>query len=119
MSVFCIIVGLMEFAVIQTGGKQYVVKPGDIIKIEKLAGYDDKRPEKGEKITFNEVLLVDDGDSTTVGTPLIEGATVTATLVMEGKNRTVITQKYKNKVRYRNRKGHRQQYSQVQIDSIK
>lgn len=109
----------MEFAVIQTGGKQYVVKPGDIIEVEKLSGYDDKRPEKGAKITFNEVLLVDDGDSTTVGTPYISGAKVTATLIEEGRERKVITQKYKSKVRYRNRKGHRQHYSQVQIDSIK
>lgn len=109
----------MEFAVIQTGGKQYVVKPGDIIEIEKLSGYDDKRPEKGEKITFSEVLLVDDGDSTTVGAPFISGATVIGTLVEEGKQRTVITQKYKSKVRYKKRTGHRQPYSMVKIESIK
>ena len=110
----------MEFAVIQTGGKQYIVKPGDTIKVEKLSGYDDdKRPVKGDKIVFAEVLLVDDGDSTTVGTPLIEGAHVEATLVKEGRNRKVITQKYKSKVRYRNRKGHRQHYSEVTIDAIK
>ncbi len=110
---------LTEFAVIQTGGKQYVVKPGDVIKVEKLSGYDDKRPEKGAKITFNEVLLVDDGDSTTVGSPFIEGASVAATLVEEGRDRKVIIQKYKSKVRYKKRIGHRQHYSQVQIDSIK
>ncbi len=109
----------MEFAVIQTGGKQYVVKPGDVIKVEKLAGYDDKRPEKGSKIVFNEVLLVDDGDSTTVGAPFITGAVVEATLIEEGRERKVITQKYKSKVRYRNRKGHRQPFSQVKIDKIK
>ena len=109
----------MEFAVIQTGGKQYVVKPGDVIKIEKLSGYDDKRPEKGAKITFNEVLLVDDGDSTTVGTPFISGAVVEATLVEEGRARKVITQKYKSKVRYRNKKGHRQPFSEVKIEKIK
>ena len=109
----------MEFAVIQTGGKQYIVKPGDVIKVEKLSGYDDKRPEIGAKITFNEVLLVDDGDSTTVGTPLIEGAIVEATLVEEGRGRKVITQKYKSKVRYRNKKGHRQPFSEVKIESIK
>ena len=109
----------MEFAVIQTGGKQYIVKPGDIIKVEKLSGYDAARPEKGDKIVFKEVLLVDDGSSTTVGTPLIEGAVVNAVLVMEGRNRTVTTLKYKSKVRYRNKKGHRQHYSQVKIESIK
>ena len=109
----------MEFAVIQTGGKQYIVKPGDVIKVEKLAGYDDKRPEKGAKILFNEVLLVDDGDSTTVGTPFISGASVTATLVEEGRGRKVITQKYKSKTRYRNRKGHRQPFSSVKIEAIK
>lgn len=109
----------MEFAVIQTGGKQYIVKPGDVIKIEKLSGYEDKRPEKGAKITFNEVLLVDDGDSTSVGTPFISGAIVTGTLVQEGRERKVITQKYKSKVRYRKRIGHRQHFSEVKIDSIK
>ncbi len=109
----------MEFAVIQTGGKQYVVRTGDVIKVEKLSGYDDKRPEVGAKITFNEVLLVDDGDSTTVGTPFIEGATVEATLVEEGRGRKVIIQKYKSKTRYRNRKGHRQPFSEVKIEKIK
>ena len=109
----------MEFAVIQTGGKQYIVKPGDIIKFEKLSGYDATRPEKGDRIVFKEVLLVDDGSSTTVGTPLIEGAVVNAVLVTEGRNRTVTTLKYKSKVRYRNKKGHRQHYSQVKIESIK
>ena len=109
----------MEFAVIQTGGKQYIVKPGDVIHIEKLSGFDDKRPEKGAKITFNEVLLVDDGDSTTVGAPFIEGAKVEGTLVEESRDRKVITQKYKSKVRYKKRIGHRQHYSEVKIDTIK
>ena len=109
----------MEFAVIQTGGKQYIVKPGDIIKIEKLSGYDDKRPEKGAIILFNEVLLVDDGSSTTVGTPFISGASVVATLIEEGRSKKVITQKYKPKTRYRKRTGHRQPYSSVKIESIK
>ena len=109
----------MEFAVIQTGGKQYVVKQGDVIKVEKLSGYDGKRPEKGSKILFNEVLLVDDGESTTVGTPFIEGASVVATLVEEGRARKVIIQKYKSKTRYRKRIGHRQYYSEVKIESIK
>ncbi|MBI3633109.1 MAG: 50S ribosomal protein L21 [Candidatus Vogelbacteria bacterium] len=109
----------MEFAVIQTGGKQYIVKAGDIIKVEKLSGYDAARPLKGDKIIFKEVLLVDDGDSTTVGAPFIEGAVVTGALVMEGRNRTVTTMKYKSKVRYRNKKGHRQHFSQVKIESIK
>ncbi len=109
----------MEFAVIQTGGKQYIVKPGDVIKVEKLAGYDDKRPEKGSKITFNEVLLVDDGDSTTVGAPFISGAKVMATLVEEGRDRKIAIHKYKPKVRYRKNMGHRQHYSMVKIDSIK
>jgi|SRR3989338_5227327 len=109
----------MEFAVIQTGGKQYIVKPGDILKIEKLSGYGGNRPEKGAKIVFKEVLLVDDGENTTVGTPFISGASVDATLVEEGRDRKVITQKYKPKTRYRNKKGHRQHYSKVKIEAIK
>ncbi|MBI5140033.1 MAG: 50S ribosomal protein L21 [Candidatus Vogelbacteria bacterium] len=111
----------MEFAVIQTGGKQYVVKPGDVLKVEKLSGYtDDTRPQKGAEITFNEVLLVDDGDSsTTVGDPFIRGAKVTATLVSEGKERTVTIIKYKSKTRQKRRAGHRQRFSTVKIESIK
>jgi large subunit ribosomal protein L21 len=109
----------MEFAVIQTGGKQYIVKPGDIIQIEKLSGYDVKRPEKGDKIVFKEVLLVDDGDSTTLGAPFIAGAEVVGTLVEEGREKKVITLKYKSKVRYHNKKGHRQPFSRVKIETIK
>ena len=110
----------MEFAVIQTGGKQYIVKPGDVLKVEKLSGYDeDKRPVKGAEIVFNDVLLVDDGDSTTVGDPFIKGAKVTATLVEEGKNRTVTIIRYKSKTRHHRQAGHRQKFSVVKIESIK
>lgn len=110
----------MEFAVIQTGGKQYIVKPGDVIKVEKLGGFsDDKRPEKGAEIVFDEVLLVDDGDSTTVGDPFIKDAKVTATLVNEGKERTVTIIRYKSKTRQKRQGGHRQRFSTVKIESIK
>ncbi|MEK7066518.1 MAG: 50S ribosomal protein L21 [Patescibacteria group bacterium] len=110
----------MEFAVIKSGGKQYIVKPGDVLKVEKLSGYTDAtRPVKGSEIVFNEVLLVDDGDSTTVGDPFIKGAKVVGTLVSEGKERTVTIIRYKSKTRQKRRAGHRQRFSMVKIDSIK
>lgn len=108
----------MEFAVIQTGGKQYIVKPGDVVQIEKLI-VSDKELMEGDKVTFSEVLLVDDGDSTTTGAPFIDGASVAGVIVEKGREKKVITQKYKAKVRYRNKKGHRQPFMKVRIESIK
>ncbi|HBM45930.1 MAG: 50S ribosomal protein L21 [Parcubacteria group bacterium GW2011_GWF2_38_76] len=108
----------MKFAVIQTGGKQYIVKPGDVIKVEKLTQDGTLVPEGG-KIKFDEVLLVDDEGTTKIGTPFIEGASVSSVVVENGRGRKVITQKYKAKVRYRNKKGHRQPFTQVKIEDIK
>lgn len=108
----------MQFAVIQTGGKQYIVKPGDVVQIEKLLD-PEKELAEGDKVTFKEVLLVDDGDSTTTGTPFIEGASVSGVIVEKGRADKVIIQKYKAKVRFRNKKGHRQPFMKVRIESIK
>lgn len=104
-----------EFAVIATGGKQYKVSAGDVVKIEKLTG-DYK---VGDKVTFDKVLLVDDGKNTTIGTPYIDGAKVEATLEEEGKNKKIDVIKYKQKSRYMRTKGHRQPYFKVKIESIK
>lgn len=103
------------FAVIETGGKQYKVSEGDLIKIEKLAG----KHEEGSKITFDKVLLVDDGKATTVGTPHIKGAKVTATLTEEGRDKKITVIRFKSKSRYFKKKGHRQPYCKVKIESIK
>ncbi len=107
--------GTMEFAVIQTGGKQYMVKSGDTITIEKLAG-DFK---KGDAITFDKVLLVDDGSAATIGTPFISGAKVMAEFVSAGRAPKVTVIKYKQKSRYFKKNGHRQPFVKVKISAIK
>jgi large subunit ribosomal protein L21 len=105
----------MEFAVINTGGKQYKVSKGDVVKIEKIKG-DFK---VGDKIVFDKVMLVDNGKDTTIGTPYIPKAAVEATLEEVGKNKTVEVVKYKQKSRYYKRNGHRQPWFKVKISAIK
>ena len=104
-----------EFAVIKTGGKQYRVSVGDSIKIEKFQ----TEHVKGDVITFDQVLLVDNGTDTTIGTPIIKGATVTATVTKVGRLPKVIVIKYLQKSRYFKKNGHKQPYIEVKIDSIK
>ena len=106
---------LMEFAVIKTGGKQYRVSKGGVVSIEKIKG-DFK---KGDKVSFDKVLLVDDGKNTTIGTPYIVGAKVDAEISEIGRSRKVLVMKYKQKSRYLKRNGHRQPYFKVKILSIK
>jgi len=104
------------FAVFATGGKQYRVSTGDLVKIEKLAGDEHK---EGEKLVFDHVLLVDNGESeTTIGTPFIKGAKVEATLNKIGRYKTVDVIKYKQKSRYFKKYGHRQPYFEIKISSI-
>ncbi|MBR7147220.1 MAG: 50S ribosomal protein L21, partial [Firmicutes bacterium] len=88
------------YAVIETGGKQYRVQQGDVISVEKLS------VEAGEKVTFDKVLVVNDGEGLTVGTPCVEGATVGATVVENGKGKKVVIFKYKAKKDYRKKQGH-------------
>ncbi len=105
----------MEFAVINTGGKQYKVSKGDTLKIEKIKG-DFK---VGDKIVFDKVMLVDNGNDTTIGTPFIKEASVEATLEEVGRNKTVDVVKYKQKSRYYKKNGHRQPWFKVKISAIK
>lgn len=105
----------MEFAVIQTGGKQYKVSEGGVISVEKIKG----EYRKGDKVSFDKVLLVDDGKDTTIGTPYIKGAKVEAEIVEMGRTRKVMVVKYKQKSRYLKRNGHRQPFFKVKITSIK
>ena len=105
----------MEIAVIQTGGKQYTVTPGKTLKIEKIKG-DHK---KGGKVTFDKVMLVDDGKNATIGTPYIKEAKVMAEIVDIGREAKVTVIKYKSKSRYFKKRGHRQPYFKVKITSIK
>lgn len=104
------------FAVFATGGKQYRVSPGDLVKIEKIIG----EYKEGDTIVFDNVLLVDDGAlEATIGTPYITGASVSATLKKISRYKTIDVIKYKQKSRYFKKNGHRQPYFEVQIDSIK
>ncbi len=105
----------MEFAVIQTGGKQYKVSVGGLVSIEKIKG----TYKEGDKLSFDKVLLVDDGKDTTIGTPYITGAKVDAEIVEIGRSRKVMVVKYKQKSRYLKRNGHRQPFFKVKITSIK
>ncbi len=99
------------YAIIATGGKQYRVSEGDIIYVEKLGAA------AGETYTFDQVLAVNDG-SLKIGTPVVDGATVTASVVKECKGRKVIVYKYKRKTGYHKKNGHRQQLTQVKIEKI-
>jgi len=104
-----------EFAVIETGGKQYKVSAGDDVKIEKLVG----EFKEGDKITFDKVLLVDNGKDTTIGTPYIEEAKVLGTLKEMGRNKKISVIRFKAKSRYFKKKGHRQPFFKVHIDTLK
>ena len=107
-----------EFAIIQTGGKQYKVSKGSVVSVEKIKkGKGDYA--KGDKISFDKVLLVDDGKDTTIGTPYIKGASVAAEIVEIGRARKILVVKYKQKSRYLRRNGHRQPFFKVKILSIK
>lgn len=99
------------YAIIATGGKQYKVSEGDIIKVEKLG------VAEGETVTFDQVLAVNNG-TLTIGTPTVSGATVTASVVRVGKDKKVIVYKYKNKTGYHKKNGHRQLFTQVKIEKI-
>ena len=104
-----------EFAVIFTGGKQYKVSEGGLVSVEKIKG----EYKKGDKLSFDKVMLVDDGKDTTIGTPYITGAKVDGEIVEIGRSRKVMVVKYKQKSRYLKRNGHRQPFFKVKITSIK
>ncbi len=107
---------IMEFAVIQTGGKQYTVSKGDVVTIEKLSG----THKVGDTIVFDKVLLVDDGKDTSIGTPYLPKAKVTGTLTEIGHAKTVLVVKYRQKNRSGwKRNGHRQPFFKVKIEDLK
>ena len=99
-------------AIIVTGGKQYKVAEGDVVYIEKLD------QEAGDTVKFDQVLAILDGDKATFGTPVVEGASVDASVVKNGKGKKVVIFKYKPKKGYRLRQGHRQPYTKVEITKI-
>ena len=100
------------YAIISTGGKQYKVTPGETIDVERLD------VAEGSNIDLDRVLLIADGDKVTVGSPTIDGAKVVAIAKGEGKGKKIIVFKYKPKVRYRKKTGHRQFYTRLAIDSV-
>jgi large subunit ribosomal protein L21 len=100
------------YAVVATGGKQYKVAEGDILKVEKING------EVGSEVAFDKILLLSDGENVKIGQPEVEGVTVHGQIVDQGKSKKVIVFKYKRRKRYRRKQGHRQPYTAVRIDRI-
>ncbi|MDF7683150.1 50S ribosomal protein L21 [Lactobacillus sp. ESL0679] len=100
------------YAIIKTGGKQYKVAEGDAIFVEKLD------VEEGKEVTFDEVILVSDGKDVKIGSPLVKGAKVTAKVEKQGKEKKVVTFKYKPKKHSHSKYGHRQPYTKVTVEKI-
>ena len=100
------------YAVIKTGGKQYRVSSGEKLKVEQLAA------EVGSQITIDQVLLVADGDKISVGTPTVKGAKVQATVVNQGRGDKVRIFKLRRRKHYKKQQGHRQNYTEIQVDQI-
>ena len=100
------------YAIIETGGKQYKVSEGDVIKVEKLAA------EAGTAYAFDKVLVVSGDNGVSVGAPYVAGAKVGATVIGDGKAKKVIIYRYKSKKGFHKKKGHRQPYTMLKIDSI-
>lgn len=103
---------MTRFAVIKTGGKQYLVTSGQRLKIEKIDAHE------GDNFVFEEVLLAADDKKMEIGTPLVNGAKVEAKILKQGRARKIIVFKYHNKTRYRKKQGHRQRFTEVEIKNI-
>jgi len=100
------------FAIVQTGGKQYRVDPGDILRVERLPG------ERGEEVSLEQVLLVAQSEEVQVGQPLVPGARVLAEILRQGKAKKIMVFKKKRRKNYRRKQGHRQLYTAIQIKEI-
>lgn len=105
---------MAKIAIIETGGKQYVVTNGTVLKVEKMEGIS----APGDKITFDKVLLTDDGANTKVGAPYVSGAKVTAELVEMGRDAKVTVIRYRQKSRYFKKRGHKQPHAKVRITAL-
>ncbi len=101
------------YAIIQTGGKQYQVSPGDVIRVESLNG------QKGDTVTIPEVLFVAKDQEILVGRPYLEGVSVTGEILHQGRNRKILVFKHKRRKGYKKLVGHRQHYTQIKIKKIK
>ena len=100
------------YAVVATGGKQYRVEEGDVVRIEKIPG------EIGESVSFDRVLMISDGDNVTIGQPVVENAAVDGRIVEQDRSKKVLVFKYKRRKRFRRKQGHRQYYTAVRITGI-
>jgi len=100
------------YAVIKTGGKQYRVEPGAVLRVETL------KAEAGSAVSLEQVLMIGDGDQVAVGTPLLAGASVKATVVAHGRGEKIRIFKMRRRKHYQKRMGHRQNYTELRIDSI-
>ncbi|MBT8363928.1 MAG: 50S ribosomal protein L21 [Deltaproteobacteria bacterium] len=101
------------YAVVNTGGKQYKVQQGEVLRVEKISG------DVGSPVTFDRVLMFSDGENVSIGQPVLENIAVEGHIVEQGKAKKIIVFKYKKRKRYRRKKGHRQEFTAVQIDNIK
>jgi large subunit ribosomal protein L21 len=101
------------YAVVAAGGKQYKVREGDTLRVEKIPG------DVGSAVAFDEVLMYSDGETVSVGQPVLENVAVTGHIIEQGKAKKIIVFKYKRRKRYRRKQGHRQQFTAVKIESIK
>ncbi|PKM77444.1 MAG: 50S ribosomal protein L21 [Firmicutes bacterium HGW-Firmicutes-15] len=100
------------YAVIQTGGKQYKVAEGEILKVEKLAGA------AGDKLVLDQVLIVKDENGIKIGAPLLKDARITVEVIEQGRAKKIIVYKYKKRKNYRRKQGHRQSYTKIKIEKI-
>jgi large subunit ribosomal protein L21 len=103
----------MAYAIIRTGGKQYRAESGKTIRVPSLPG------DAGSKVTFNDVILSSDGDKTMVGVPALSGASVTAEIVKQGRDKKIVVFKMKRRKNYARKQGHRQGFTEIRIGEIK
>lgn len=100
------------YAVVSTGGKQYKVQEGEVLRIEKIPG------DVGDTVSFDRVLMMSDGDNVSIGQPVLDNVAVDGHIVEQGKAKKILVFKYKRRKRFRRKQGHRQQYTAVKIDRI-
>lgn len=100
------------YAVIQTGGKQYKVTEGEILKVEKLDG------EAGDKLTLDQVLMLKDDNGIKIGMPTVKDALVTVEVIEQGRSKKITVYKYKKRKNYRRKQGHRQAYTKIKVEKI-
>jgi len=100
------------YAVVNTGGKQYKVQQGEVLRIEKIPG------DVGNPVTFDRVMMFSDGETVSIGQPVLDNVAVEGHIVAQGKAKKILVFKYKRRKRYRRKQGHRQEFTAVQIDSI-